>query len=70
MMEVENMVQRKELCVQLSKEQIKEIEASSQMPIVEDEDCPEIDPQKTPELWTEMMDALAKRNRKMAQRMA
>lgn len=70
MMEVENMVQRKELSVQLSKEQIKEIEASSQMPVVEDEDCPEIDPQKTPELWTEMMDALAKRNRKMAQRMA
>lgn len=64
------MVQRKELSVQLSKEQIKEIEASSQMPVVEDEDCPEIDPQKTPELWTEMMDALAKRNRKMAQRMA
>ena len=64
------MVPRKELCVQLSKEQIKEIEASSQMPIVEDEDCPEIDPQKTPELWAEMMDVLAKRNRKMAQRMA
>ena len=36
----------------------------------EDEDCPEIDPQKTPELWADMMDVLAKRNRKMAQRMA
>lgn len=35
-----------------------------------DEDCPEIDPQKTPELWAKMMDALARRNCKMAQRMA
>ena len=35
-----------------------------------DGDFPEIDPQKTPELWAEMMDALARHNRKMAQRMA
>jgi len=64
------MMPRKELNAQLSEAQIREIEASSQKPIVEDEDCPEIDPQKTPELWAEMMEALAKRNRKMAQRMA
>lgn len=64
------MVPRKELNVQLSEEQIKEIEVSSQMPPVIDEDCPEIDPEKTPELWAEMMEALAKRNREMARRMA
>jgi len=42
---VENMMPRKELNAQLSEAQIREIEASSQKPIVEDEDCPEIDPQ-------------------------
>lgn len=61
---------RIELDVELSEDQIKEIEASSLRPPVEDEECPELDPQKTPELWAEMMNALAKRNRKMAQRMA
>ena len=47
-----------------------EIETAALLPIVEDEDCPEIDPEKTPELWAEMMEALAKRNREMARRMA
>ena len=47
-----------------------EIETAALLPIVEDEDCPEIDPEKTPELWAEMMEALAKRNHEMAQRMA
>ena len=64
------MIPRIALDLQLSEEQIKEIEASVLRPCVEDEDCPELDPQKTPELWEEMMKALAERNRKMAQRMA
>jgi hypothetical protein len=55
---------------ELSEEQIREIEAACNLPCVEDEDCPQIDPQRTPELWEEMMKALAERNRKMAQRMA
>lgn len=54
----------------LSEAQIREIETVALLPIVEDEDCPEIDPEKTPELWAEMMEALAKRNRKMAQPVA
>ncbi|MBQ8964458.1 MAG: hypothetical protein IJ089_11840 [Clostridia bacterium] len=64
------MVARKKLNPQLTEEQIREIEASSLRPCVEDDDCPELDPEKTPELWAEMMKALAERNRKMAQRMA
>ena len=55
---------------QLTEAQIQEIKAAQNMPFVEDQDCPELDPQKTPELWEEMMKALAERNRKMAQRMA
>jgi len=54
----------------LSEAQIREIETVALLPIVDDEDCPEIDPEKTPELWAEMMEALAKRNREMARRMA
>ena len=55
---------------ELTKEQIKEIEAARDMPCVEDEDNPALDPQKTPELWNKAMEALAERNRRMAQRMA
>ena len=54
----------------MTEEQVREIEAACKLPYVEDEDCPQIDPQRTPELWEEMMKALAERNRKMAQRMA
>ena len=54
----------------LTEAQIREIEAAQNKPAVEDEDCPELDPQKTPELWDEMMKSLAERNRKMARRMA
>ena len=32
--------------------------------------CPGIDPEKTPGLWADMMEALAKRNRALARRMA
>ena len=55
---------------ELTEAQIREIEAARSLPYVEDEDCPEIDPEKTPELWAAMMEALGERNRKMAQRMA
>ncbi len=51
-------------------EQVREIEASREFPFVEDEDSPEIDPQKNPELWAKALDALAERNRKMAKNMA
>ena len=64
------MDKKNQLSVQLTEEQIREVEAAENMPFVEDQECPEIDPQKTPELWDEMMKALAERNRKMAQRMA
>lgn len=55
---------------ELTKEQIEEIEASRYMAYVEDEDSPLIDPEKTPELWAKALEALADRNRRMAQRMA
>jgi hypothetical protein len=55
---------------ELTEEQVREIEAACKLPYVEDEDCPQIDPQRIPELWEEMMKVLAERNRKMAQRMA
>ncbi|MBR1560496.1 MAG: hypothetical protein IJ646_09690 [Clostridia bacterium] len=54
----------------LTEEQIREIEAACAMPYVEDEDCPAIDPEKTPELWAAAHKALAERNRRMAQSMA
>lgn len=54
----------------LTETQINEIKAASDLPCIEDEDCPMLDPQKTPELWADMMNALAERNRRMAERMA
>ena len=54
----------------LTEEQIREIENASQFPYVEDADSPEVDPEKNPELWKKALDALAKRNRRMAQKMA
>jgi len=53
-----------------TEDQVREIEASREFPFVEDEDSPEIDPQKNPELWAKALDALAERNRKMAKNMA
>lgn len=54
----------------LTEEQIREIEASVNYPYQEDADSPEVDPQKHPELWKKALEALAERNRRMAQRMA
>lgn len=53
-----------------TEDQVREIEASREFHFVEDEDSPEIDPQKNPELWAKALDALAERNRKMAKNMA
>lgn len=53
-----------------TEDQVREIEASRELPFVEDEDSPEIDPQKNPELWAKALEALAERNRRMAKRMA
>lgn len=54
----------------LTEDQVREIEASREFPFVEDEDSPEIDPQKNPELWAKALEALAERNRMMAKNMA
>lgn len=64
------MLTPKTLNAPLSEAQIMEIETAALLPIVEDEDCPEIDPEKTRELWAEMMEALAKRSREMARPVA
>lgn len=53
-----------------TEDQVREIEASQEFPFVEDEDSPEIDPQKNPELWAKALEALAERNRMMAKNMA
>ena len=55
---------------QPTEEQIRQIEAAQDLPYVEDEDSPEVDPQKNPELWASALEALARRNRQMAKRMA
>ena len=54
----------------LTEDQVRELEAFRQFPYVEDEDSPEVDPQKNPELWAKALEALAERNRRMAKRMA
>ena len=54
----------------LTEEQIREIEQSESYPYVEDDDSPEIDPEKNPELWNKALEALAERNRWMARRKA
>ena len=54
----------------LNEAQIEEIRAARDLPYVEDEDNPQLDPETTPELWAELMNALAERNRRMAERMA
>ena len=54
----------------LTEEQIKEIENAVNYPYVEDDDSPEVEPTKNPELWKKALDSLAERNRRMAKRMA
>ncbi len=49
----------------LTDEQRKRIEDSLDFVDQEDEDCPVIDPDTTPELFAAMMEAVGKRNRKI-----
>lgn len=55
---------------ELTPEQLMEIEAARDLIPIEDADCPELSPEKTPELWARALEALAERNRRMARRMA
>lgn len=50
---------------ELTAEQIERIEAARQFEDEYDEDCPEIDPIKTPELYEALVKATAERNRRV-----
>ena len=50
---------------ELTEEQIARIEASREFEDEYDEDCPEIDPVKTPELFEALLKATAKRNKRV-----
>ncbi len=50
----------------LSEEQIREIEFARNCAYIEDEDSPEIDPEKNPELYEGFLRSLGERNRKLA----
>ncbi len=53
---------------ELSQEEIAMIEAAQKLPYMEDEENPEIDPVKTPELYAAAKRAVAERNRRIAKR--
>lgn len=50
-----------------TREQIEMIEAACAREYVYDEDAPETDPEKTPERYAAMMNAVAERNRRIAE---
>ena len=50
---------------ELTAEQIERIEAAREFEDEYDEDCPEIDPVKTPELFEALVKATAERNRRV-----
>ena len=50
---------------QMSEEEIAMIEAASVMPEEYDEDNPEIDPVKTPEMYKALINAVGERNRRI-----
>ena len=52
----------------LTEEQIREIEKARNYPYIEDEDSPEIDPDKTPELYEGFLNNLGERNRRIARK--
>lgn len=52
----------------LSAEEIAMIEAARDLPVVYDEDNPEIDPVATPEQYAALMNAVAIRNRRRTMR--
>ena len=49
----------------LTQKQIDEIENAKKLPVTFDEDSPEIDPVKTPELYAALMKAVGERNRRV-----
>ncbi|MBQ3374743.1 MAG: hypothetical protein IJG40_16590 [Oscillospiraceae bacterium] len=51
---------------ELTPEQIERIEASRNFEDEYDEDCPEIDPVKTPELYQALVKATGERNRRIS----
>ena len=55
---------------EITPEEIAMIEAASTMPAEYDEDNPEIDPVKTPELYAALVRAVAERNRRISKRQA
>lgn len=55
---------------EITQEEIAMIEAASVMPEEYDEDNPEIDPVKTPELYAALIKAVGERNRRIAKRRA
>lgn len=55
---------------QMSEEEIAMIEAASVMPEEYDDDNPEIDPAKTPELYKALIKAVGERNRRISKRRA
>lgn len=54
----------------ITEEEIAMIEAAGNMPAEYDEDNPEIDPINMPELYSALIEAVGKRNRRMAKRRA
>ena len=59
-----------ELNSELSRDEIAMLELAGSMPYVEDEDNPEIDPIKTPDLYAAMIKAVEERNRKIESKLA
>ena len=55
---------------ELTPEEIAMIEAASTMPAEYDEDNPEIDPIRTPELYAALVQAVAERNQRISRRRA
>ena len=55
---------------QLSSEEIAMIDAACEMPNEYDEDNPEIDPIKTPDLYAALVQAVSERNQRISRRRA
>lgn len=53
----------------LTEAEIAMVEAARQFEDEYDEDNPEIDPEKTPELYAAMMSAVAERNRRVSRKL-
>lgn len=54
----------------ITPEEIAMIEAASTMPVEYDDENPEIDPVKTPELYAALVRAVAERNQRISKRQA